>query len=183
MGGCVWIHHRAGRPPEPEFQRLSFGRGMIRAARFAPDGQSVVYGAAWDGKPTQLFWAKAGSFESRPLGIEAEILAISPSGPLAVLLNQRFGTVATQGTLALFSLTGSAPRKLLDDVQEADWSPDGSNLAVIHYVGNGRCDLEYPLGNKLYETTAGARWQGLSNYSRGYDRASSFPGRQIGCCG
>jgi eukaryotic-like serine/threonine-protein kinase len=156
LAAWLWIGRRNAKPPEPDFQRLSFGQGMIRSARFAPDGQSVVYGAAWDGKPLQLFWTKAGSFESRPLGIEADILAISQSGEMAVLLNQRFGIIASQGTLALMSLTGSAPRKLLDDVQDADWSPDGSKLVVTHYVGIGRCDLEFPLGKVLYETTGGA---------------------------
>jgi len=150
----VWIR-RETKQPEPEFQRLSFGRGMIRSARFAPDGQSVVYGAAWDGKPSQLFWTKAGSIESRALGVEAEILAISPSGEMAVLLNQHFGIISSQGTLALMSLTGNAPRKLLDNVQDADWSPDGSKLVITHYVDGGRCDLEFPPGKVLYETTGG----------------------------
>ena len=150
----LWIRHRQAKTPEPEFQRLSFGRGMIRSARFAPDGQSVVYSAAWDGKPSQLFLTKVGSFESRPLGMEAEILAISPSGEMAVLLNQRFGIVSTQGTLALTSLTASAPRKMLDNVQDADWSPDGSKLVVTHYIGSG-CALEFPPGKVLYETTGG----------------------------
>jgi eukaryotic-like serine/threonine-protein kinase len=165
----LWIRHRDAKPSEPEFQRLSFGRGMIRSARFAPDGQSVVYGAAWDGKPSQLFWTKAGSFESRPLGVEADILAISPTGEMAVLLNQRFGMVASQGTLSLMSLTGSAPRKLLDNVQDADWSPDGSELVVTHYVGSGRCDLEFPPGKVLYETTGGA-WLSHPRVSPGGDR-------------
>jgi len=151
----VWIRPDA-KPLEPDFQRLSFGRGMIRSARFAPDGQSVVYGAAWDGKPSQLFWTKAGSIESRPLDVEAEILAISPSGEMAVLLNQHFGIISSQGTLALMSLAGSAPRKLLDNVQDADWSPDGSKLVITHYVDTGRCDLEFPPGKVLYETTGGA---------------------------
>jgi Tol biopolymer transport system component len=53
------------------------------------------------------------------------------------------------------SLTGSAPRKLLDNVQDADWSPDGSKLALTHYAG-GRCALEFPAGKVLYETTGGA---------------------------
>jgi DNA-binding winged helix-turn-helix (wHTH) protein/Tol biopolymer transport system component len=159
--GCLlvlgtWMHRREGSPPEPEFQRLSFGRGMIRSARFTPDGQSVVYGAAWDGKPSQLFWTKAGSFESRPLGVEAEILAISSSGEMAVLLDQHFGIISSHGTLALMSLTGSAPRKLLDNVQDADWSPDGSRLVITHYIEAGRCDLEFPPGKVLYETTGGA---------------------------
>jgi eukaryotic-like serine/threonine-protein kinase len=155
LAAWLWIRHDDAKPPEPAFQRLSFGRGTILSARFAPDGQSVVYGAAWDGKPFQLFWTRTGSLESRSLGLEADILAISPSGEMAVLLNQRFGIVSRQGTLALMSLTGSAPRKLLDNVQDADWSPDGSKLAVTHYIG-GRCALEFPPGKVLYQTTGGA---------------------------
>ncbi len=155
LAAWSWIRHRDTKPPEPKFQRLSFGRGTILSARFAPDGQSVVYGAAWDGKPFQLFYARIGSFESRALGVDADILAISPSGEMAVLLVQHFGEVSRQGTLALMSLTGSAPRKLLDNVQDADWSPDGSKLAVTHYVG-GHCALEFPPGKVLYQTTGGA---------------------------
>ena len=156
LAAGLWIRHRDAKRPEADFERLSFGRGMVQSARFAPDGQSVIYGAAWDGKPSQLFWARAGSFEARPLGVEADILGISPSGEMAVLLNQRFGTANRQGTLALMSLTGSAPRRLLDNVQDADWSPDGSKLVVAHYVGGGRCLLEFPPGKVLYETTGGA---------------------------
>jgi DNA-binding winged helix-turn-helix (wHTH) protein/Tol biopolymer transport system component len=178
LAAWLWIGRRDAKPPEPNFQRLSFGQGMIRSARFAPDGQSVIYGAAWDGKPFQLFWTNAGSFESRPLGVEADILAISPSGEMAVLLNQRFGDIASQGTLALMSLTGSAPRKLLDDVQDADWSPDGSKLVVTHYVGMGRCDLEFPLGKVLYETTGGA-WLSHPRVSARGDRIA-FLGHPLG---
>jgi DNA-binding winged helix-turn-helix (wHTH) protein/Tol biopolymer transport system component len=155
MAIWLWLRHRDTKPPQPDFQRLSFGRGTIRTARFAPDGQSVVYGAAWDGKPSQLFLTKAGSFGSRPLGVEADILAISPSGEMAILLDQHFGMVASQGTLALMSLAGGPLRKLLDHVQGADWSPDGSKLAVTHYV-SGHCALEFPQGNVVYETTGGA---------------------------
>jgi DNA-binding winged helix-turn-helix (wHTH) protein/Tol biopolymer transport system component len=150
-----WIRQGDAKPPEPVFQRISFGRGTILSARFAPDGQSVVYGAAWDGKPFQLFYAGIGSSESRALGVEADILAISPAGEMAVLLDQHFGITSRQGTLALMSLTGGAPRKLLDNVQDADWSPDGSKLVVTHYVGD-RCALEFPPGKVLYETTGGA---------------------------
>jgi DNA-binding winged helix-turn-helix (wHTH) protein len=84
-----WIGYHNGKPTDLGFQRLSFGRGMIFSARFAPDGQSVVYGAAWDGKPFQLFWTRTGSLESRSLGVEADILAISPSGEMAISLPVR----------------------------------------------------------------------------------------------
>jgi len=155
LAAWSWMRHHDVRP-EPVFQRLSFGRGTIFSARFAADGKSVVYGAAWDGKPFQLFWTETGSRESRSLGVEADILAISSSGEMAVLLNPTFRWTSRRGTLALMPLTGSAPRKLLDDVQDADWSPDGSKLAITHYVG-GRCALEFPPGKVLYETT-GLAW-------------------------
>ena len=156
-GACLlapwlWMRHRSDKPPEPVFQRLSFGRGTILSARFTADGRSVVYGAAWNGKPFQLFLAAAGSSESRSLGVDADILAISPSGEMAVLVNPTFRLMSRRGTLALMSLTGSAPRKLLDGVEDADWSPDGSKLAVTHYTGD-HCALEFPLGNVLYQTT------------------------------
>ncbi len=164
LGAGLWIRHRDAKPSEADFQRLSFGRGMVLSARFAPDGQSVIYGAAWDGKPSQLFWARAGSFEARPLGVEADIVGISPSGEMAVLLNQHFGGVTRRGTLALMPLTGSAPRRVLDNVQDADWSPDGSKVVVAHYVGGGRCSLESPPGKVLYETT-GAAWLSHPRFS------------------
>jgi Tol biopolymer transport system component len=151
-----WIRHRDARPSQPTLQRLSFGRGTILSARFTADGQNIVYGAAWDGKPTQLFWTRTGSSESRPLAVNADILAISPSGEMAVLVNPSFRAVSRRGTLALMSLTGSAPRKLLDGVQDADWSPDGSKLAVTHYIKD-HCLLEFPPGKVLYETT-GETW-------------------------
>jgi len=46
---------------------------------------------------------------------------------------------------------GGAARDLLEDVQEADWSPDGTKLAVVRWV-QGRNRLEYPIGTVLYET-------------------------------
>src|SRR5258708_36693140 len=102
---------------------------MVLSARFAPDGQSVIYSAAWDGKPSQLFWARAGSFEARPLGVEADILGISASGEMAVFLDQSFHNGSRQGTLAVLSLTGSGPRRFVDQVSDAAWSPWGANLA------------------------------------------------------
>jgi dipeptidyl aminopeptidase/acylaminoacyl peptidase len=56
------------------------------------------------------------------------------------------------GTLASAPLAGGAPGKVLENVQWADWSPDGSNMAVVRDVG-GRNRLEYPIGKMLYETT------------------------------
>ncbi len=36
---------------QPAFQQLTFRRGTIHSARFTPDGQTIVYGASFDGQP------------------------------------------------------------------------------------------------------------------------------------
>ena len=140
--------------PLPSYHQLTFRRGTVWNARFSPDGQTIVYSAAWDGNPRQLFTARPESPESRSLGLPSgDILAISAAGEMAVLLNLReapsiFGSA---GTLARVPLAGGAPRVIAENVQWADWSPDGANLAIVRSIG-GRNRLEFPIGKTLYET-------------------------------
>jgi hypothetical protein len=70
------------------------------------------------------------------------------------------------GTLAQLSIGADAPRDLLDNVEDADWTPDGSALAVVHAVA-GKDRLEYPIGKVLYET---AGWIGNIRFSPKADR-------------
>jgi serine/threonine protein kinase/Tol biopolymer transport system component len=147
----------------PTFTRLTFGRGEIWDARFAPDGQSIFYGAAWEGKPFQLFSARPESPESRPLGMTStDILSISSTGEMAVSVGRHLlQAFQWSGTLAQVSLAGGAPREILDHVENADWSRDGSNLAIVRYV-NGRDRLEFPIDHILYES---AGWIGNTRVS------------------
>src|SRR5581483_8952724 len=149
----IWAGTRIAAKPLPLYQRITFARGEIWNARFAPDGQSIVYGAAWEGKPFEIFTARPDSPESRSLGLTgADLLAISSTGQMAVSLHRRLrAAFQWDGTMAEVSLSGGAPREILDGVEHADWSPDGSKLALVRAV-NGRDRLEYPLGKVLYET-------------------------------
>jgi len=143
--------------PPPEMKRLTYARGAIRTARFAPDGQTIVYGAAWEGLPLEIFSTRADSSESRSLGLpSADLLAISSTGELAISLHRRymFGFQSV-GTLARVPLAGGAPREVLEEVEDADWSPDGANLAVTRVVAN-RGRVEYPVGKVLYDTAGWA---------------------------
>ena len=134
--------------------RLSYRRGTVLSARFAPDGQSVVYAAAWEGSAPEVFSVRFDSPESRSLGLPAaDLLAISASGEMALGLNRRytFGWERV-GTLARAPLGGgTAPREVLEGVLAADWAPDGQALAVARDAGEKR-RLEFPLGKVLYET-------------------------------
>ncbi|HEY6929457.1 MAG TPA: serine/threonine-protein kinase, partial [Thermoanaerobaculia bacterium] len=71
--------------PPPHFQRLTFRRGAVVTARFAPDGVSAVYGASWDGGPTEIFSARPESPESKSLSLPpGNLLAVSRQGELAI---------------------------------------------------------------------------------------------------
>jgi serine/threonine protein kinase len=138
---------------ELRIQKLTFRRGMVWSARFAPDASSIVYGARWEGTPLELFMTRLDTVDSRPLGLgSADVLAISGGGEMALSLGRRFTNGwETAGTLATSSLVGQAPRELLEGVSEADWGPDGESLAVVREV-DGRYRLEYPVGTVIYET-------------------------------
>jgi eukaryotic-like serine/threonine-protein kinase len=137
----------------PSFQRLTFRRGHILSARFAPDGQTMIYGAWWEGNACKLFSTRPESPESTPLQLpDAEILSISRSGMMAISLERVYaGRFIWSGILAQVPVGGGAPREILEDVEWADWGPDGENLAVIRRSA-GKHVLEYPIDNVLYET-------------------------------
>ncbi len=143
----------SGRPTFPRFSPLTFRRGTIRSARFAPDGVTSVYGAAWQGAPIRLFSARRESLEAGRIDLpDADIFAINQNGELAVSLGRHFLTTHhSLGTLAVAPLSGGAPREILENVEDADWAPDGKELAVIHQVA-GRYRLELPIGKVLSDS-------------------------------
>jgi hypothetical protein len=112
--------------------------GRIFSARFAPDGQTIVYSAAWDGGPLEIFTTRSDSSEYRSLGLTGRgVLSVSSPGSSPFQLNNQVrARLPDDGTLARVSLAGGAPREILEDVQDADWSPDGKQLAVCRLVGN-----------------------------------------------
>jgi serine/threonine protein kinase/Tol biopolymer transport system component len=137
----------------PVYHRLTFDEGTIYAARFAPDFRSVVYGAAWNGRPLQLFATVGDSISTQPLNVtDANLLAISKTGELALVLHgaHMAHLKIEHGTLARAPLAGGSPREVLEDVTWADWGANGE-LAVVHHA-EGRDRIEYPVGHVLYQS-------------------------------
>ena len=152
-GGYVF-GRRATPSAPPAFEQVTFRRGTVASARFTADGHTIVYGAAWEGRPDEVFSTRLGGSDSRPLGLSpATLLALSSTGEMALSLEPRWIFSYRQpGILARAPLAGGgAPHRLLADVNAADWSPDGSELAVARFVEGGS-RIEFPLGKVLYQT-------------------------------
>jgi eukaryotic-like serine/threonine-protein kinase len=153
---AVWLgsRDRAGHALDTAaFHQRSYAQLAIFKARFAPDGETIIYSAALEGNAPRLYVLRPDGMVPTQLGQDRiHLLAVSSKGELAVLVGARY--IAHQlfsGTLARMPIGGGAPRELMTGVREADWSPDGSELAIIHEMG-GKDRLEYPAGKVLYES-------------------------------
>ena len=153
LGAGLLLFKGSGKTEFAAYHPLTFRRGIVHSARFAPDGKTVIYSAAWEGKPLDLYTTRPESPQSQqvePKG--ADVLAVSAAGEMLLALHSkpRDSSFLYGGTLARVPLVGGAPREILNDVEWADWSPDGTNVAIVHEVA-GRKRLEFPLGKVLYE--------------------------------
>jgi len=159
VGGYI-VHDRIEGDRIASFQRLTFRRGEVLSARFAPDGDTILYSAAWDGHQPAIFMMRRQSPESKPFGIEnADVASISRSGELAILLG--YDRVTRLGTLARVPAMGGTPRPVLDDVLNAEWMPDGEHLAVIRRFED-KYRLEVPMGNVVLESATMLRFLRVS---------------------
>jgi len=145
---------RLRRDQQPQFHQLTFRRGTVQGARFAADGQTIVYSAAWEGRAAELYSTRPEAPEARPLQMtDVGLFALSAKNDMAVVL-QPTGFGRVEGTLARAALAGGPPRQLSEGVLAADWTPDGSSLAIVQSRG-GKDVLEYPIGQTLYDPSPG----------------------------
>ena len=152
--GALW----RGRPraESPQLQPLTFGRGPVRGARFTPDGQTVVFSAAWGGEPFRLHMKRLSDPEELTFGPEnTQLFGISSSAELLVLLDRRLVSSPFEptGTLGRLPLTGGAPREIVDSAEAGDWIGTSDEIALVRDAGATR-RLELPAGHVVYETAA-----------------------------
>jgi DNA-binding winged helix-turn-helix (wHTH) protein len=135
----------------PAYHQVTFRRMTIAAARFGPDGQSVVYFGREHYGAGELYLTHPSSPESRPLGFPRQSLAsISRAGELALIEPAR----GEGGSLLRVPLNGGSPLTVDKGIYAADWTPDGSNMAVIR-GGVLPATLEFPRGKAAFR---GAGW-------------------------
>ena len=138
---------------EVTFRQITFRRGRVYSGRFATDGGTILYSAAWEGGSVETFLKRPEAPDAIPLHLPpAQVLAISARGEVASQLHPRFvHNGVWSGTLATSPLLGGAPREVAEDIQHADYSPKNDQLAVTRdRDGKGR--LEFPIGHVLHES-------------------------------
>ncbi len=164
LGIGVWLGGRLRAPkarPPITWHRLTFDSGTVLSAGFS--GDKIVYSAAWNGAPPAVYSTRTDFSESRELvPSPSKLLSISKNGEMAVLLRAKpLGWFVMEGTLARVPADGGTPRELLEKILDADWSPDGSQLAIVRRAEE-KVRLEFPPGHVLYETVGGITYPRFS---------------------
>src|SRR4051812_15752300 len=154
-GAALWTGRfltQRSLPRHPSFLYFDVGSSVVRHARFTPDGQSFVYDATSGAEPTRIFLARSNDPVSMPATLQtAVLLSVSATGEAAILVQEDPAVPDFfPGTLARVPLLGGGRRKVLREVISADWSPDGSGLAILRQAGSV-CRLEFPIGRVLQE--------------------------------
>jgi hypothetical protein len=157
LGGAAAVKLTAGESGDRSAVSMvqrTFARQPILNARWTPDAKTIIYTA--DFAAPRMYIIRPEYPESQPFGPErAHLLAVSSTNEIALLINPRgIGQRLFSGTLARMSVDGGAAREVLENVQEADWSPDGTQLAITRNMGD-RDQLEYPVGTMIYQGPQG----------------------------
>jgi len=150
LAGAVAVGRRLERKPVPSYRQLTFRRGIVDRARFASDGQTVVYSARWEGKPSEVFTARLDL-------AEAQTLSLAQGASLSALHGGEALIRYESERLARMPLVGGTPRDVADKVVDSDWGPMG-DIAVVrsrYLLPNVKHQLEYPIGKTLLESPEG----------------------------
>ena len=161
----------------------TFRSQSVFNARYTANGDALVFSGAESGTSLRIYTVGSSYPEPRVVSDSGtHLLSVSSKNEMAVIVGATFlHHRVFRGTLARMPVDGGAPREILAGVREADWSPDGTQLAIVHEVG-GKDRLEYPIGTMLYETAGyisdirvapdGQRIAFLEHQEKGDDRGS-----------
>jgi Tol biopolymer transport system component len=153
LTGAVWTFSRSTQRPQPKFTRLTYQQGYLSNARFAKDGQTIVYSAQWGTDPFQVYSVRTEFPQSSKIDLpSAALLALSSSGDLELAVDPATESWFLSGTMAQTQMVGGTPRAQQREVIAADYAPDGKTLAVVRRA-NRRVQLEYPIGKVIYITS------------------------------
>ena len=163
VAGGAWLAGRRSVSSRAlKFQRLTYQRGYPSGARFAKDGNTIVYSAQWNNDPMQIFSVRAEYPQSVKVDLPvARLLSLSGNGDVQLAVDLVGHSNFASGTLAQSRMEGGAPRSLEKGVIAADFAPDGKSVALSR-IGTGKVQVEYPAGKVVFETNGYADYVRVS---------------------
>jgi hypothetical protein len=150
MGAAVWTVARwSAARPQPKFTRLTYQQGYLSNARFAKDGQTVIYSAQWNTDPLQVYSVRTEFPQSTKVDLpSAALLALSTGGDLELAVDPVHESWFMYETMAQAQMVGHASRT----GERGDCKLFGVSLS-----GKQRPILTTPEGSRLLDVAADGR--------------------------
>jgi len=135
-GVGAMMQQRLAPPPvssPPTMESLTYS-GHDESPAASPDGKTVAFMSARDGVPRIWLKQVSGGGELALTEGRDDFPRFSPDGSTIAFVR----TAAEGSSLYRVPLLGGDPRKILNDVTGADWSPEGRRLAFTRWVSGDR---------------------------------------------
>ena len=130
------LHQRFATPRDadpPTLESVTFS-GHDASPAASPDGKTIAFMSDRDGVPRIWLKQVVGGGELALTEGRDDFPRFSPDGSAILFVR----STADGSSLYRVPSLGGEPRKLMDDVTGADWSPDGRQLAFTRWVSGER---------------------------------------------
>jgi eukaryotic-like serine/threonine-protein kinase len=130
-GLALLLHRPVGLEPT-ELRYLTYS-GHDHAPAVSPDGRIIAFSSDRDG--TRRIWLKqmSGGGEAPLTSGPDDFPRFSPDGAQLLFVRSE----GRRSSIDRVALVGGEPRKVVDDAYEADWSPDGKEVAFLLNAAEG----------------------------------------------
>jgi serine/threonine protein kinase len=132
-GGALarwWFRPKAAEVPV--FRYLTYS-GHDTSPASSPDGRTIAFSSDRDGRPRIWLKELAGGGEMPITSGPDNSPRFSPDGSM-ILFSRREGT---HTSIYRMSIVGGEPRKVIEDVVDGDWSPDGRQITYVRVKVEG----------------------------------------------
>ena len=130
-GVDVWWT-RSRTPPAPILKYLTYS-GHDYSPAASPDGKTIAFTSDRDGRPRIWLKELSSGRESALSSGPDDYARFSPDGN-TILFSRTEGAVTSLYTMPV---TRGDPVKVVEDVLDGDWSPDGRQIAFVRRKSNG----------------------------------------------
>ncbi len=125
--GLVWILRAPPEPASAVAIRLATYSGHDTSPAVSPDGKTIAFTSDRDGRPRIWLKQLKGGGEMALTAGPDDFPRFSPDGTSVLFIHSDGGRASVHRA----TIVGDNPHKVVEDAEQADWSPDGRQIAFV----------------------------------------------------